>query len=140
MSANTISEQGRRKFSWTRVLESDDLDDLRGLEVTANMVQRWVPKLFEVRIIVIADQLTAVKITSGSAASHIDWRSDYAALTYDLIEPPDHVTRGIHAPMRSFNLVYAAWILLLRRTLNGYSLKSMQAASMAGSKPRPACH
>ncbi|HEY2764475.1 MAG TPA: RimK domain-containing protein [Pseudonocardiaceae bacterium] len=108
MSANTISEQGRRKFSWTRVLESDDLDDLRGLEVTANMVQRWVPKLFEVRIIVIADQLTAVKITSGSAASHIDWRSDYAALTYDLIEPPDHVTRGVHALMRSFNLVYAA--------------------------------
>lgn len=108
MSANTISEQGCRKFSWTRVLGSDDLDDLRGFEVTVNMLQRWVPKLFEVRIVVIADRLTAVKITSGSAASRIDWRSDYTALSYDLIEPPDYVIRGVHALMRSFSLVYAA--------------------------------
>ena len=108
MGANTISEEGHRKLSWTRVLGGDDLDDLRGFPVTAHLAQRWVPKLFEVRIVVIADQLTPVKITSGSTVSHIDWRSDYAALTYDLIEPPGHVTRGVRALMCSFGLVYAA--------------------------------
>ncbi|MGH4015224.1 MAG: MvdC/MvdD family ATP grasp protein [Pseudonocardiaceae bacterium] len=113
MGANTISEEGRRKLSWTRVLGRDELDDLRGFSVTSHLVQRWVPKLFEVRIVVIADQLTAVKIISGSAASHIDWRSDYAALTYDLIEPPDHVTHSVRALMRSFDLVYAALDLIV---------------------------
>jgi len=107
MGANTISEENHRKLSWTRVLGCDDLDDLRGFNVTANMVQRWVPKSFEVRIVAIADRLTAVKITSGSTASHIDWRSDYAALTYDLIELPDYVAHGIRALMRSFGLAYA---------------------------------
>ncbi|MGH3931108.1 MAG: MvdC/MvdD family ATP grasp protein [Pseudonocardiaceae bacterium] len=108
MGANTISEESRRKLSWTRVLGRDDLDDPRGFDVTSHMVQRWVPKSFEVRIVAIADRLTAVKITSGSAASYIDWRSDYAALSYELIEPPDHVAHGIRALMHSFDLVYAA--------------------------------
>ena len=49
-----------------------------------------------------------MKISSGSAASHIDWRSDYAALTYDLIELPDDVTKGVHLLMRSFDLTYGA--------------------------------
>lgn len=108
MGANTISEEGRRKLSWTRVLGHDDLDDLHGFDVTTHMVQRWVPKSFEVRIVAIADRLTTVKITSGSAASHTDWRSDYAALAYDLIEPPNHVAHGVRALMSGFGLVYAA--------------------------------
>jgi ATP-grasp ribosomal peptide maturase len=108
MGANTISEEGRRKLSWTRVLSPDDLDDLQGFEVTSHLVQRWVPKSFEVRVIVIADHLTAVKIKAGSPESSIDWRSDYAALTYELIEPPGHVARGIRALMRSFDLMYGA--------------------------------
>jgi glutathione synthase/RimK-type ligase-like ATP-grasp enzyme len=108
MSANTVSEEGRRKLSWTRILRNDDLDDLSGFPVTAHLAQRWVPKLFEVRIVTIADQLIAVKITSGSSASYVDWRSDYAALSYEIIEPPDHVTRGVRALMHSFDLIYAA--------------------------------
>lgn len=108
MGANTISEEGRRKLSWTRVLGHEDLNDLRGFDVTSHLVQRWVPKSFEVRIVAIADRLTAVKIISGSAASRIDWRSDYAALTYDLIDLPDEVAHGVRALMRSFDLLYAA--------------------------------
>ncbi len=30
------------------------------------------------------------------------------ALTYELIEPPDHVAHGIHTHMRTFELMYAA--------------------------------
>lgn len=108
IGANTISEEGHCKLSWTRVLGQDDLDDLRGFEVTSHMVQRWVPKSFEVRVVVIADRLTTVKINAGSASSYVDWRSDYPALAYELIEPPDHVAHGILALMRSFSLVYAA--------------------------------
>ncbi|MBV8541431.1 MAG: RimK domain-containing protein [Pseudonocardiales bacterium] len=108
MGANTISEEGRRKLSWTRVLGPDDLDDLRGPEVTSHLVQRWVPQSFEVRVVVIDDRRTAVKIKAGSPDSSVDWRSDYAAWTYELIEPPDHVAHVIHALMCSFDLMYGA--------------------------------
>ncbi|MGH3824590.1 MAG: hypothetical protein ACRDRA_17420 [Pseudonocardiaceae bacterium] len=90
------------------MLGQDDLNDLRGFEVSTHMVQRWVPKSFEVRVVVIDDRLTAVKIVSGSPASYIDWRSDYNVLTYELIEPPVHVALGIRGLMRSFDLVYGA--------------------------------
>lgn len=108
MGANTISEEGHRKLSWTRLLGPDDLDDLRGFGMTSHMVQRWVPKSFEVRVVAIADRLTAVRINSGSAASSIDWRSDYAALDYELIDLPDHVARGVRTLMHSFDLIYSA--------------------------------
>lgn len=108
LGANTISEEGTRKLSWTRVLDDDDLADLRGIEVTTHLVQRWVPKAFEVRVIVLGHHLTAAAIHASNAASYVDWRSDYDALSYELIEPPSDVTEGVHALMRSLGLVYGA--------------------------------
>lgn len=108
LGSNTISEEGTRKLSWTRVLDADDLADLRGVEVTTHLVQRWVPKSFEVRVIAMGEHLTAAAIHAGNATSYVDWRSDYDALTYDLIDPPTEVTEGIHALMRAFGLVYGA--------------------------------
>ncbi len=108
LGSNTISEQSTRKLTWTRVLGQDDLDELRGVEVTTHLVQRWVPKAHEARVVAIGDHLTAVSITSGSAASYVDWRSDYDSLTYELIEPPQHVADGVRTLMARLGLVYAA--------------------------------
>lgn len=108
LGSNTISEEGTRKFSWTRTLNADDIADLQGIETTTHLVQQWVPKSFEVRVIAIGDHLTAAAIHAGSTASHIDWRSDYAALSYELVDPPVHVAQGVRALMRRFELVYAA--------------------------------
>ena len=106
MGSNTISEDGTRKLTWTRVVGPDD--DLGGVEITAHMVQRWVPKAYEARVIVIGDHLTAVSIKPGSAASYIDWRSDYDALEYEIVEPPQAVTNGIRRLMKTMNLIYGA--------------------------------
>ncbi|GGI80856.1 hypothetical protein GCM10011581_17780 [Saccharopolyspora subtropica] len=99
--SNTISEQGTRKLSWTRVLDAADLVDLRGIEVTTHVVQRWVPKSFEVRVIVIGEHLTAAAIHAGNAASYVDWRSDYDALTYELMD----VAAGVRSLMAAFGLL-----------------------------------
>ncbi|MER7014578.1 ATP-grasp ribosomal peptide maturase [Saccharopolyspora sp. NPDC000359] len=108
LGSNAISEEGTRKLSFTRVLDTADLDDLRGIEVTTHMVQRWVPKSFEVRVIIMGEHLTAAAIHAGNATSYVDWRSDYDALRYELIDPPAEVAAGIHALMCTFGLVYGA--------------------------------
>lgn len=108
LGANTISEEGTRKLSWTQVLTDDDRADLRGIGVTTHLVQRWVPKAYEVRVIVLGDHATAVAIHAGNEASYVDWRSDYDALTYEQVDPPTDVLPGVHALMSSFGLVYAA--------------------------------
>ena len=66
-------------------------------------------QIFRGETVVIDDRLTAVKIKAGSSDSFIDWRSNYAALTYELIEPPGHVAHSIRTLMRSFDLKYGAF-------------------------------
>jgi hypothetical protein len=39
-----FAEDGVRKNVYTRLLEDDDLTDLRGVEHTTHLFQRWVPR------------------------------------------------------------------------------------------------
>lgn len=109
LGASAIFEQGGRRTTLTQRLTTADLDDLRGIEVTAHQFQRWAPKREEARVIVIGHQAFAVAIRSGSDAAYIDWRADYNSLSYERISLPTDVERGIHAVMVELDLVYGAF-------------------------------
>lgn len=109
IGASTIIEDGQRKIGYTRPVGPPDLDDLRGIEQTAHMLQRWVPKAFEVRLIAIGDQLTSAAITAGSEETYVDFRIDYDANQYHLVDTPEPVAAGVRAFMAEAGLVYAAW-------------------------------
>jgi hypothetical protein len=55
LGANTILEGGIRKVNFTRLVDDADLADLRGIDVTTHFFQRWVPKAYEARMIVIGE-------------------------------------------------------------------------------------
>jgi glutathione synthase/RimK-type ligase-like ATP-grasp enzyme len=103
-----LDEQGVRKNVYTRRISEAELADLRGIEHTAHLFQRWVPKAREARMIVIGDRVTTAAITSHSPAAHVDYRCDYAALSYELITPPARVLDGVRRLMNRFALCYAA--------------------------------
>lgn len=103
-----LDEDGVRKNVYTRRVTEDDLADLRGVEHTTHLFQRWVPKARECRVIVIGEHVTAAAITAGSPAAYVDYRSDYASVSYELITPPEQVTTGIQRLVDSFGLVYGA--------------------------------
>jgi ATP-grasp ribosomal peptide maturase len=117
-----IEEHGVRKNVYTRRVNADDLVDLRGIEHTAHLFQRWVPKAREARVIVIGEHITAVTITAGTAAAHVDYRVDYSALSYALVNPPMEVVSATRLLMAELGLVYGAldfvitpsgeWVLL----------------------------
>lgn len=109
LGASAICEQGGRRVALTQRLTDADLDDLRGIELTAHLVQEWAPKREEARVIVIGHHLFAVAIRAHSQASYIDWRADYPALTYESIPLPAEVERGIRAVMHDLDLVYGAF-------------------------------
>jgi glutathione synthase/RimK-type ligase-like ATP-grasp enzyme len=108
LGANSILEADVRKIAYTRLLGHDDLADLRGIEQTTHLFQRWVPKSFEVRMIVIGEHVTTAAIRAGSAAAYVDWRSDYENLVYDLIDPPTAIVTGVRKLMAELDLVYGA--------------------------------
>jgi len=111
--ASAICEQGGRQVALTQRLTAADLDDLRGVELTAHLLQRWAPKREEARVIVIGRHVFAVAIRAHSEASYIDWRADYNALSYEPIPLPTDVERGIRAVMRDLGLVYGAFDVFL---------------------------
>lgn len=108
LGANHIAEEGTRKITFTRLLNDDDLADLRGIEVTAHQFQRWVPKQYDTRVIAVGGRLFAFAIHAGNVASHIDFRADYGALSYEQIALPNEVTEGIRQFLGTMGLVYGA--------------------------------
>jgi glutathione synthase/RimK-type ligase-like ATP-grasp enzyme len=103
-----VEEDGLRKNVYTRLLGEADFADLRGVEQTAHLFQRWVPKARECRVLVIGEHVTAAAITAGSERAYVDYRTDHPSLSYELLDPPAPVTAGIRTLMDSLSLVYGA--------------------------------
>jgi len=114
LGAPAIIEQGGRRTMFTHRINDADVADLRRVEHTAHQFQRWVPKAFEARVIVVGDRMFAAAIHAGNAASYVDWRNDYAALRYEPIEPPAHVVAGVLAYCAELGLSYGAFDFVIR--------------------------
>jgi ATP-grasp ribosomal peptide maturase len=108
LGAPAILESGGRRIAFTECLTPEHLSDLRGIEHTAHQFQAWVDKHRECRVTVVGDHIFVVAIDAHSPAAYVDWRADYDALAYAVIEPPDTVTSGIADLMRRLGLAYGA--------------------------------
>lgn len=97
-----------RKIAFTRTLDEADLADLRGVEQTAHLFQKWVSKAYEARVVVIGEHITTAAIRTDSPAGYVDWRADYDNLAYALSEPPAEVIGGVRRLMTATGLVYGA--------------------------------
>lgn len=111
---NTIVEGGVRKIGFSRMLDEADLEDLQGVGIATHLVQRWVPKAYEVRMVVIGEHITAAAIWVGSPECYVDFRSDYDSLSYALIESPEDVVAGVRKLMLEMDLLYGALDFVVR--------------------------
>ncbi|OLT15435.1 glutathione synthase/ribosomal protein S6 modification enzyme (glutaminyl transferase) [Pseudonocardia sp. CNS-139] len=105
----SIHEDGARAALYTHVLTDDELTDLRGVETTAHMFQRYVQdKAYELRLTVVGQgrdaQFFPVAIHAGSPASTVDFRADYPSLAYTIAELPRDVELGVRAFMNKFGI------------------------------------
>lgn len=111
---------------WVGCLSTDhhrvDLDDIRSIwyrdpsafDFPANLTHPERRFAFrearrEALVIIVGDRIFPILIHAGSAASRVDWRTDYAALQYELTGIPVTVEDGIRRYMAAFGLVYAAF-------------------------------
>ncbi len=111
LTANLLYEDDTYKMGWTRKLTPDDLGDLRGIDVTAHLIQDWVEKTWDCRAILVGDEVFAVVIHAGSEPARVDWRSDYSALSYEVIDLPQAVVNSLRSIMNELGLVYGAFDL-----------------------------
>lgn len=106
-----LDRDGQPAAVYTSIVGSADTRD-PSIGLTAHTFQEWVEKKTEARVTVVGDQCFAVAIHAGSPASSIDWRADYDAVSYTVIDlPPDLVTK-LRRYLDRFGLVYGAFDLI----------------------------
>ncbi len=108
LGPNTVTEGSNLTVAFTHRLTSADLADLAGVDATATQAQQWVDKIHEARIVVVGERMFTILIRAGSAASRVDWRADYPALSYEWIDTPPEIEKGLRAYMTMMGLTYAA--------------------------------
>ncbi len=99
-------KDGRRAFVYTTPVTADDIDD--DVRLTAHLFQEWVPKAHEVRLTVVDERFFAARLTAGSEAARVDWRSDYPALVYAVEEVPTRVRVAVLQMLAHLQLRFAA--------------------------------
>jgi len=128
-----VPEAGTETVVWTRRLTSADVDDLGGVELTAHLFQQWLgPKAFEVRITVVGRRMFCVAIHAHSDAALTDWRSDYDALTYKVIDCPAGLREAIWAYMAAARLTYAAFDFVVTQDAEDYYFLECNGAGQWG--------
>lgn len=106
--SNGVEENGTYRIAYARRLDAADLLDEPSIADTAHQFQQWIDAAFAVRMTVVDRELFTVAIHAGSDAARVDWRSDYDALTYERIEPPEQVADGVRVLMDRYGLGFAA--------------------------------
>lgn len=102
--ANRVVEEGRVKVGHTHLITAADLTDLRGIDTTAHLLQQFVDKCYDLRVVVVGEWLFPVAMYPASAAARIDFRSDYRALRHEAVELPPAVEAGVCALMARLGL------------------------------------
>lgn len=113
LSTNLIFEDGQYKMGYTHLVTDVDLADLRGLDTTAHHLQEWAPKVTECRAVVVGEDIFCVAIHAGSEQSYVDYRADFEHNTYEEIELPELVLKGMRMFMAELGLIYGAFDLVI---------------------------
>lgn len=109
------ADEGQIRVLYTSpVTDPDDLLD-PALGRTAHLFQAQVDKDHEARAVVVGDRVFTVAIEAATERGRADWRSDYDALSYRVIELPDDVSAKLVALHRRMGLVFGA-VDLIRDT------------------------
>jgi ATP-grasp ribosomal peptide maturase len=102
------ADEGKIRIIYTSpVTNPDDLLD-PALGRTAHLFQERVDKDHEARAVVVGDRVFTVAIDAASEAARTDWRSDYDALSYRVIDLPDDVSARLVALHRRLGLSFGA--------------------------------
>lgn len=94
---------------YTKKITSDTLRHVDQVKVTAHLFQRYIDKVFEVRSIVVGDQVFSIRINSQhSAAARVDFRAGYSELTYDPYQLPAAIEQRCLEMTKQLGLRYGA--------------------------------
>ncbi|MEU6480582.1 ATP-grasp ribosomal peptide maturase [Streptomyces sp. NPDC047017] len=92
---------------WAEPVTPAEID--QSVRVTPHLFQARVPKVADVRVLVVGRRLFAVRIDSGL----LDWRRDYSAARYSVVDLPGQVSKALLGCLDHYELVSGSFDLAL---------------------------
>jgi ATP-grasp ribosomal peptide maturase len=102
------ADEGKVRVIYTKPVDGPDQLLDPALAHTSQLFQEWIDKAYEVRALVVGNEVLAVRIDSDSEQGRIDWRSDYNSLTYERVDLPVEVEERLVELHDRLNLVFGA--------------------------------
>lgn len=96
------------RFMYTSQVLAEHLDDLEGVRVCAHLFQEKISKAMDLRVVVMGRQVFPIGIHAHSQDSALDWRKDYAHLSYSIEHLPIEIEQKLLAMVRAFGLQYSS--------------------------------
>ncbi|NJQ14121.1 ATP-grasp ribosomal peptide maturase [Streptomyces bohaiensis] len=94
---------------WVQPVTAAEVDE--SVAVVPHLFQAAVDKVADLRVLVVGDEVFAVRIDSGM----LDWRMDYSALSYRVVELPAGVVSALLAYLAHFRLVSGSFDMAVDR-------------------------
>ncbi|GAB3364161.1 hypothetical protein GCM10027431_03950 [Lysobacter rhizosphaerae] len=108
-------EDGATHLGATSFVSESDLPEDRLLRAAPVILQRAIPKAYEVRVNVMGSYVQAVRIDSPDPnGEDIDWRVNQKTIRISPVSLPHPIERKLVELMRSMNLVFGAIDLIVR--------------------------
>jgi ATP-grasp ribosomal peptide maturase len=110
LQVTDVRRGDRPAVLWTQRVHAHEIDG--SVAGTAHLFQAEVAgKLSDLRITVVGARVFCVRITSGEhGGPHLlDWRCDYDALSYELVDPPHGMAERLRAYLDAFGLAFGCF-------------------------------
>lgn len=105
LHAGAYEVEGEPAGIWAAPVEAKEID--HAVSYSAHLFQAQVPKVADVRAVVVGEQVFSTLITAPPGV--VDWRSEYQSLTYERVTCPNDVRRALARFLAAFGLNFGAF-------------------------------
>ncbi|MFI6347484.1 ATP-grasp ribosomal peptide maturase [Streptomyces sp. NPDC050560] len=105
LHADAYDIEGEPAGIWTAPVEADEID--HAVSHSAHLFQARVPKVADVRAVVVGARVFSALITAPSGT--VDWRQEYRSLVYEPVDCPETTRRALVRFLTGFGLSFGAF-------------------------------
>ncbi|MGW1815957.1 ATP-grasp ribosomal peptide maturase [Streptomyces sp. NPDC002125] len=105
LHAGAYDVEGEPAGIWAAPVEAGEIDG--AVSHSAHLFQEWVPKVADVRAVVVGEQVFSARITAPPGV--VDWRAEYQSLTYEPVACPDGIRGSLVRFLAGFGLNFGAF-------------------------------
>ncbi|WP_189719340.1 ATP-grasp ribosomal peptide maturase, partial [Streptomyces spectabilis] len=103
--AGTYDVGGEPAGIWAAPVAAGEVDG--AVSHSAHLFQAQVPKVADVRVVVVGDQVFTARITAPPGV--VDWRAEYQSLTYEPVACPEEMRGALVRFLSAFGLSFGAF-------------------------------